>query len=116
MRALLIVAAAGALLASAAALAQVFGPGDAPPYGSAGYYGPPPPPPPPDYSEGPGYGPSGWDGPQRSFGGRLYASQPWGGDDTVEVASNRPVRDTPRTRVLYPPLSDAGWRTAPAGN
>jgi hypothetical protein len=110
MRALLIVAAAGALLASAAALAQVFGPGDAPPYGSAGYYGPPPPPPPPDYSEGPGYG------PQRSFGGRLYASQPWGGDDTVEVASNRPVRDTPRTRVLYPPLSDAGWRTAPAGN
>lgn len=34
----------------------------------------------------------------------------------VELVTNGPVPDTPATRSQYPPLSNAGKRTAPAGN
>ena len=34
----------------------------------------------------------------------------------TELVTNGPVPDTPATRSLYPPMSRAGKRTAPAGN
>ena len=35
---------------------------------------------------------------------------------TLKVISNAPVQDTPENRALYTPLSNAGKRTAAAGN
>ena len=39
-----------------------------------------------------------------------------GQSTSPELVTNGPVRDTPATRRLYPPLSRAGKLTAPAGN
>lgn len=35
---------------------------------------------------------------------------------TLKVISNAPVQDTPENRALYAPLSNAGKRSAAAGN
>lgn len=141
MRKLLILAAGAALL-STPAFAQAYGPYGPPPYPPmppAVYYmpPPPPPPPPPGYYPAPAYYPAPTYYPAPSYASApVYSSAPTysaapaptGRASTTRlyvstatrasgsVLSNQPVRDTPGTRALWPPLSRAGWRTAPRGN
>lgn len=115
-----------------------------PPMPPAAYYMPmpmPPPPPPPGYYPRPAYYPAPvyysapayypapaptqapiqTPAPVQTQASTGRVSGTWVYVSTVKpasssVLSNQPVRDTPATRAFYPPLSRAGWRTAPRGN